>query len=217
MFTQYKSLAIWIVTSLTLFCVASPEAAAETLYNGIILPDGFPLSAEEGGREVGMPMPVPYLDHPPAVIPIDVGRQLFVDDFLIDSTTLKRTYYTAEYHPDNPVLKPERDWEFANDSWFAAPFSGGTWYDSKESLFKMWYTAGFHMNVALATSVDGIHWDKPALDVVPGSNIVIPGEWHLSSEGKAVGSSTMWLDHDEPDPNKRYKYFATEFGHPNQR
>ena len=28
-------------------------------------------------------MPVPYLDHPPAVISIDVGRQLLVDDFLI--------------------------------------------------------------------------------------------------------------------------------------
>jgi hypothetical protein len=25
---------------------------------------------------------VPYLENPPAVIPIDVGRQLFVDDFL---------------------------------------------------------------------------------------------------------------------------------------
>ena len=55
-----------------------------------------------------MPMPVPYLDNPPAVIPIDAGRQLFVDDFLIDSTTLTRTYYTAEYHPDNPILKPEQ-------------------------------------------------------------------------------------------------------------
>ena len=28
------------------------------------------------------PMPVPYLQHPPKVIPIDVGRQFFVDDFL---------------------------------------------------------------------------------------------------------------------------------------
>jgi hypothetical protein len=162
-----------------------------------------------------MPMPVPYLDNPPAVIPIDVGRQLFVDDFLIDSTTLTRTYYTAEYHPDNPILKPEQDWEFANDSWFAAPFSGGTWYGSKDSLFKMWYTAGAFWHCALATSVDGINGDKPDLDVVKGTNIVLPGGVRVDS-GKHGDTYTMWMDDNEPDPNKHYKYFATEFGHRNQ-
>ena len=111
----YRSLQIWIVSSLTLFSLVGPPVAAETLYNGIVLPEDFPLSAEEGGRAKGKPMPVPYLDNPPTVIPIDVGRQLFVDDFLIDSTTLTRTYYTAEYHPDNPILKPDQDWEFAKD------------------------------------------------------------------------------------------------------
>jgi hypothetical protein len=27
---------------------------------------------------------VPYLRHPPSVINVDVGRQLFVDDFLVE-------------------------------------------------------------------------------------------------------------------------------------
>ena len=35
----------------------------------------------------------PYLVDPPAVIPIDVGRQLFVDDFLIQSTSLTRRFH----------------------------------------------------------------------------------------------------------------------------
>ncbi len=38
------------------------------------------------------PMTVPYLQSPPSLIPIDVGRQLFVDDFLIEKTDLERTF-----------------------------------------------------------------------------------------------------------------------------
>ena len=81
--------------------------AGETLYNGIELPAQWPpvrTSEELKNRE---PQPVPYLKNPPAVIPIDVGRQLFVDDFLIESTTLRRQFHLAEMHPGNPILKPE--------------------------------------------------------------------------------------------------------------
>src|SRR5262249_57105177 len=60
---------------------ARGQPAEETLYNGIRLASPWP----PRGRKVTLdPMPVPYLTAPPAVIPIDVGRQLFVDDFLID-------------------------------------------------------------------------------------------------------------------------------------
>jgi hypothetical protein len=76
--------------------------------------------------------------------------------------------------------------------------------------------AGAHWHCALATSADGIHWHKPAFDVVNGTNIVLPGGQRVAS-GKNVDTYTMWLDHDEPNPNQRYKYFATEFGHPNQK
>src|SRR5438105_7832551 len=44
-------------------------------------------------------------------ISIDVGRQLFVDDFLIERTTLRRTVHAANYHPENPILKPDKSWE----------------------------------------------------------------------------------------------------------
>ena len=49
----------------------------QTLYNGIELATCWPPGQQALSRE---PMPVPYLDSPPYVIPIDVGRQLFVDD-----------------------------------------------------------------------------------------------------------------------------------------
>ena len=60
----------------------------EMLYNGIVLPEVWPpRDVDEGGTA---PVPVPYLDDPPEVICIDLGRQLFVDDFLIASTSLTR-------------------------------------------------------------------------------------------------------------------------------
>ena len=58
----------------------------ELLYNGIRLPEIWP--PRDMDPKAYRPMPVPYLDQPPAVIPIDIGRQLFVDHFLIEKTEL---------------------------------------------------------------------------------------------------------------------------------
>ena len=71
---------------------AAEEPAGEVLYNGIRLPVRWPPGAPLN-RE---PMPVSYLKSPPEVIPIDVGRQLFVDDFLIQETTLRRVFHQPE-------------------------------------------------------------------------------------------------------------------------
>ena len=65
-----------------------PASAGETLpgellYNGIRLPAVWP-PVEPLTRE---PRPAPYLQQSPEVIPIDVGRQLLVDDFLVQETT----------------------------------------------------------------------------------------------------------------------------------
>src|SRR6516162_2354192 len=84
------------------------QARENVLENGIPLPSPWPPRRQGFARE---PMMLPYLDSPPDVIPIDVGRQLFVDDFLIDKTTLKRTFHLTTYHPDTPVLKPDKPWE----------------------------------------------------------------------------------------------------------
>jgi hypothetical protein len=172
-----------------------PAAAGQTLYNGIRLPAIWPPRDRPVSRE---PMPVPYLESPPAVIPIDVGRQLFVDDFLIEQTTLKRTYYTATYHPASPVLKPDKPWEQEGASPTAMVFSDGVWYDPQDRLFKMWYMGGYVKYTCYATSKDGIHWHKPSLDVRPGTNIV-----HTS----ARDSVTVWLDLADKDPQRRYKMF----------
>src|SRR6266567_4218826 len=88
-------------------CPSLGTAAAEhgeILYNGIQLPARWPPRRQALSFE---PMSVPYLAAPPDVIPIDVGRQLFVDDFLIAETTLTRTFHRTTYHPATPVLKPD--------------------------------------------------------------------------------------------------------------
>jgi hypothetical protein len=144
-------------------------------------------------------MSVPYLTAPPAIIPIDVGRQLFVDDFLIEHTTLRRTFHRAEYHPACPMLRPDRPWEKAAGNPTAMVFSDGVWYDPKERVFKMWYMGGYNVSTCYTTSRDGITWEKPSLDVRPGTNIVEPS-WR--------DSATVWLDQQEPDPKRRYKLFV---------
>src|SRR5207253_1244598 len=74
--------------------------AEETLYNGIPLSAPWPPKHKHSLE----PHSPPYLASPPDVIPIDVGRQLFVDDFLIAETTLTRTFHRTTYHPATPIL-----------------------------------------------------------------------------------------------------------------
>lgn len=165
------------------------------LHNGIELPQEWPPA---GACDVEK-LP-PYLVSPPEVIPIGVGRQLFVDDFLVESTTLERTFHAAEQFFGNPVLKPDRPWEKGGPAARAAPFSDGVWYDPADGLFKMWYIAGaYPRETCYAFSEDGLDWVKPELDVVPGTNIVLP------TDGDRRGSSTVWLDLDEAEPHRRYK------------
>ena len=171
--------------------------AHETLYNGIVLPSPWPPKRETLPPD---PMPVPYLDDPPGVIPIDVGRQLLVDDFLIAESTLTRTCHKPAWHPASPVVRPDRPWESGTPGKArgraAMPFSDGVWYDAADGLFKMWYYAG-EMTTCHARSTDGIHWEKPSFDVAPGTNVV------MEHPGRR-DSGTVWLDPEGP-PAERLK------------
>jgi hypothetical protein len=162
---------------------ALEAAESELLYNGIRLPSPWPPRFSE---VPGAPSVPAYLTAPPAVIPIDVGRQLFVDDFLVSQTTLTRTHHRPTYHGSNPVLTG------------GMVFSDGVWYDPQDKIFKMWYLA--KGGTAYATSKDGVAWDKPKLDVKKGTNLV---------QTSPRDSSTVWLDLEERDPKKRYKMFRS--------
>ena len=108
-----------------LLMVVNAECEGELLYNGICVSSQWPpiYSLTYPWK----PPEPPYLDvgHP-TVIPIDVGRQLVVDDYLIDieQSNASRVYHTPSYieagepSPDrivNPVVRPDREWEGADN------------------------------------------------------------------------------------------------------
>ena len=189
-----KRFVITVISLLSL-CV-STVPADETLYNGIVLPDQWPPDVRTLGDD---PMPVPYLEHPPAVIPIDTGRQLFVDDFLIENTTCRRTFHNPAWHPHSPVLTPD-----PGEGGWSIPFSDGVWYDPQDKLYKAWYYSNGGTTTRYTYSRDGFRWEKPELDVVPGTNIVM--QHPLDTRGLSRrDSATVWLDHTAAAPGERFK------------
>jgi hypothetical protein len=183
---------------------ASATGGGDLLYNGIRLPKEWPPHiTDPKNRTI---RPVPYLQQPPAVIPIDVGRQLFVDDFLIEKTDLTRTFHHAERYAGNPILKPETELEMNHGEHpVAALFNDGVYFDPTDHLFKMWYHAGWFDGTGYATSKDGLHWERATLDVVPGTNRILPAEGHGKRDGCAV-----IFDYDAGDPQQRFKMFLYE-------
>ncbi len=108
------------------------------------------------------------------------------------------------------MLSPDQRW----DKDHAAPFSDGVWFDERDQLFKMWYWARGDdeagkpfASTCLATSRDGVRWEKPRLDVVAGTNIV-----QLDEPGFVRNSGTVWLDHAEADAARRFKMFRVMRG-----
>jgi len=169
----------------------------EVLYNGIELSSPWPPLRTAKEMKSLEPMVLPYLKNGPRVIPIDLGRQLFIDDFLIESTDLKRRFHQPKYHERSPVLKPEMAWEKSKTAAFAAPFSDGVWFDSKQKMFMMWYRSATG-RTCLALSEDGVEWKRPELDLEPTSNVV------LKSNRDAA---TVMLDHQADDEKERFKLF----------
>ena len=164
----------------------------EKLYNGIELPDQWPPRFLD--PDSAEPMEVPYLKKKPKVIPIDLGRQLFVDDFLIESSTLKRAFHTATKFSGNPVFKAETKHELsASGGVEGAQESvtylghGGVFYDPAQKHFKMYYTAGWRGPLALATSTDLKTWMRPNLGILEDNLLLANGR-------DAGGDNSLWLD-----------------------
>lgn len=184
------------------------KTTSRTLPNGITLPDEWPPRMADDG--IRREMPLPYIEHKPDVIPVNLGRQLFVDDFLIAETDLERVCHQADFYAGNPVLAPDQPWETTFEGApYAAPFSDGIWYDEAEGKFKMWYLAGagsMHKHpqsfyTCYAESADGKTWTKPDLGIVPGTNIVDTCD---------RDAATVWFDKSAADPEKRFKLFNVE-------
>lgn len=181
-----------------------PRREGERLYNGIVLPKAWPpRDVPPAGRSE---LPVPYLGAGrPAVAFIDVGRQLFVDDFLVERTDLARVYNHPVKYAGNPVLKPANDFErHRPQNAIALPKGGGLWWDAARAVFRLWYEAGWCHRICYAESKDGLRWERPALDVVPGTNRLLPDQ--------GVDSWSVVPDPDAADPLERWKLFVMPGG-----
>ena len=135
---------------------------------------------------------------------VDLGRQLFVDGFLIAATQgVECVYHHPVKYPGNPVLRPETPWEVNTPgNAVALPKGGGLWWDEERQVFRLWYEAGWCREICYAESADGIRWERPCLDVVPGTNRVLPD--------RQVDSWSVVPDPSAP-PEGRWKLFVSSY------
>ena len=180
------------------------ENDGEKLYNGIVLPTVWPpQDMDPASRK---PMPVPYLEFPPDVVCIDVGRQLFVDDFLIAETGLRRTFHQAEEYEGNPVFKAETPNELKQGVCYLG--HGGVFFDPLDQLFKMWYSAGeLDGPLAFATSRDAFTWERPDLGLYAGDNLIL-SRGERTKGGHAGGDNCVWLDTATTNVQERIKFMT---------
>lgn len=179
-------------------------------YNGIRLPsDWSAYAADASSDEVVTP---PYLiseaegGYRPEVIDITVGRQLFVDNFLIESTELDTAYHTATKYEGNPIVSPSTKYELKN-CWGAGLSAGGVWYDMEDNKYKMWYDIAFNWGLGYAESDDGINWTRVVCNA-DGSNVVM-------DDTLKNGTCSVFIDYSA-DKSEKYKMwlhsFNNEFG-----
>ncbi len=168
-------------------------------YNNLIIPEQWPPKYQESTLD--KPLKVPYLDKKPDTINIKIGRQLFVDDFLIAETDLRRDFKKPVIE-DHPIFYPQTALEM-NDGYCtcACPFNDGIFYDDEAKKYKMWYQAGWFDAVGYAESNDGIHW-KRLSEINPDRKSdrvlqYVPGRMR---DGAAV-----WIDYYAENPDERYK------------
>jgi len=190
--------------------------SGETLYNNIVIPREWPPDYNVGDKRYdpskNEPMPVPYLEKKPAVINISVGRQLFVDDFLLDKSTkdnFVREFHYPKKYKGNPVLKPETELENGKPTpWpgnptapAAVPSSGGLWWNEELGVYQVWYNASWHGTLAYATSKDGNTWERPNLNIFAPTNQIMP-------DNAFVDSGANFYDPYEPDTTRKYKQMS---------
>ena len=127
-----------------------------------------------------------------ALIDIASQKQLFVDDYLIESTSnCTQVVNRAEKVVDNPVLRPEHPWEarhviLDNVRWddeggqFEMRYTAPRW-EARQGKGEVIVEGEGESLTCLAVSEDGIHWDKPVVGEVEyeGSkeNNILPQDW----------------------------------------
>ena len=117
-------------------------------------------------------------------VDVSVGRQLFVDDLLVESVDGVVRYWNHPTKIDHPFVWPESGAapKTVDGSSGAMPgevvnltcaTDGGLWWDPTRRKFRLWYQADWLGDICYAESSDGEEWDYPDLGTVPGTNRII--------------------------------------------
>jgi len=162
-------------------------------------------------------------------------RYLLLDSRVVESTeNAKLTVGTVQKDKNNPLFKEDKPWEPRFDNVYANVI-----YDAQDKLYKCWYSPFIiderttstppaernpesrdymgvrpnrrEMGVCYAVSKDGIHWEKPELELVEfgGSkknNIVMRGQ-EMRGMFHGPHGAGVFKDLRAPDLAKRYKMF----------
>jgi hypothetical protein len=138
--------------------------------------------------------------------------QLFVDDALIaHQTLLERVVHSPVRSRHNPLLEPEMPWEGSS-----IEFIAGVYRDEASGQFRLWYVTqadrypGYRSVLCLATSADGVHWERPMLDFYRDlfggpSNVV-----HVFQSAQDVDGPAVLYDPDDTEYPWKLVHFQRE-------
>ena len=146
-----------------------------------------------------------------APIDIAVGRQLFVDDYLVEKSNGVTRHWNRPVKRDDPVVwsgngaaprttdgsrRAAQDDHAVN---LTAATDGGLWWDPVRRKFRLWYQADWLGDICYAESADGIKWEFPDLGIVPGTNRIfehdIIDSWCVTPDYAAANPYCAWKLH----------------------
>lgn len=149
-----------------------------------------------------------------AAADISVGRQLFVDDFLVESSRGVSRHWNKPVKMDAPVLWPGIPGATPKTAKFASPgdpvnlvcaTDGGLWWDPSRRRFRLWYQADWLGDLCYAESIDGLSWTFPDLGAVPGTNRVFArnalDSWCVVPNYAAADPYSDWKLYISPPAN----------------
>lgn len=142
--------------------------------------------------------PAPGAGEAPA---IGSDRQLFADDRLVDTALTRDVTRTMNPPQDiRRVLKPDQPWETLGFIFYASVVDTG---DALQLFYGSYsYDKKMIRHFCLATSRDGLNWERPKLGVAPFNG---NAENNKVSTGAFDGA--VFLDPQAP-PEKRYRLLA---------
>ena len=131
-------------------------------------------------------------------VDISCGRQLFVDDYLVESSEGVVRHWNSPVKVEDPIVWPGNAAADGGVTITCAT-DGGLWWDPTRRKFRLWYQAGWCGDICYAESADGLEWNFPDLGIVPGTNRLFEKDdidsWCVSPDYAAANPYAHWNLH----------------------